>query len=175
MKHTEGTECSSNSCHQWNNIYANITTKHCCTCVLKQKPRDANVHCIEYNSIQCRTTASKCPQPSWRRPLTLCPMTPPWWLRTLAGRSCQAYTTELYVGTGSTRTSQICGKVDASGQPYCLGISVIDRSFYDVLNRLVFSKSFVKCRDTVPRSTARERTRRRTAVKDFHFIRTLLL
>jgi len=30
--------------------------------------------------------------------------------------------TELYVGTGSTRTSHIYGKVDASGRPYCLGI-----------------------------------------------------
>ena len=92
MKHTEGTECSSNSCHQRNNIYANITTKHWHTCILKEKPRDANVLCIEYNRMQSRTTASKRPQPSWRRPLTLCPMTPPWWLRTLAGRSCQAYT-----------------------------------------------------------------------------------
>jgi len=36
-----------------------------------------------------------------------------------------AVITELYVGTGSTRTSHTYGKVDASGRQYCLGICVI--------------------------------------------------
>ena len=38
--------------------------------------------------------------------------------------------TEFYVGTGSTRTSHIYGKVNASGWPYCLGICVIVLEFY---------------------------------------------
>jgi len=46
-------------------------------------------------------------------------------------------TTELYVGTGSTRTSHIYGKVDASGRPYCLGICLI------VLCRILFRCRFV--------------------------------
>jgi len=43
----------------------------------------------------------------------------------LLPRHLPVHITELYVGTGSTRTSHIYGKVDASGRPYWFGICVL--------------------------------------------------